>query len=98
MRQTIPLALIASALNDGLYMISADIVKYDQFTHTGDGDYENNIHDECKNTISFDSVNLIITSVKNNNDLCTIFFEITPKFIKELKAFVSVIDAHYDDV
>jgi hypothetical protein len=85
------------ALNDGGYMIRADIVKYDQYTHTGDSDDENNIHNGCKNTISFDSENIIITSVKNDNDLCAIFFEITPKFMKELNAFVSVIDAHYSD-
>ncbi len=76
-------------------MISAEIIKYDQFSHTGDCDDENNIHDNCKNTISFDSENLIITSVKKDNDLCAIFFEITPKLIKELNALISAMDANY---
>ena len=79
-------------------MISAYIIKFGQYAHVGDANDENNIHDECKNTISFDSENLIITSVKDDNELCTIFFDITPQFIKELKAFAMVIDAHYDGV
>jgi hypothetical protein len=78
-------------------MISAYIIEHDQVTHVGDADDDNNIHLGCRNTIEFvDSSSLMIASAKENTELCTIFFELTPTFINELKTLISVIEAHYD--
>jgi len=84
-------------------MISAEIREYGQSTQVSDGKNDDPlIFDNCRNIITFDSEGMIIRSTemsngKEKNDLCTIFFKITPKFLKEVKAFVAAIDAAYDD-
>ena len=88
-------------------MISAEIREYDQYAQISDGNNDDpTVFDRCKNIITFDCEGMIISSTqmpekgcddKEQNDLCTIFFKITPKFVKELKALVAAIDAAYDD-
>ncbi len=88
-------------------MIRAEIVLYDQTCHIGQGKNDENLKLNCGNKISFDDEYLIIESFSNNGriynkqsvvvDLCAILFEITPSLIKELKAFVEVMDARCGD-
>jgi len=74
-------------------MIGADITKFDGFTiiNTPSGS-DNDHYGDCKNTITFDSENLIIESYQKKKELCAIAFRITPQFIKELKVFVNVLE------
>jgi len=73
-------------------MISAEIVNFDSFAVVCSSDVDDNFHNNCKNTITFDSENLIIESYQKKKELCEIAFRITPKFIEELKVFVNVLE------
>jgi len=72
-------------------MISADITCIEQYAHIG-----KNVVEGCKNTITFDSENLIISSKAANKELCAVFFELNEDLIKDLKAFLHVLEASYE--
>lgn len=69
-------------------MISTMIIKVNEYCSIGD----DKDHHGCVHTIKFDPENLIISSKNSEQELCSILFEITPDLVKELKAFVNVLE------
>lgn len=82
-------------------MIDSQIINYGQYAHVGDPDDDENILDNCRNAFSFDCENLIVTASRNRDggyeDVCSIFFQISPRLIRELKAFVNTMEVQCND-
>jgi hypothetical protein len=80
-------------------MISLEITQFNQYAHFGNADIEENVKDECTNTITFDCENLIISARNGRapvSDECAIMFELTPTFIKELGLLIEAIRSEYE--
>ena len=74
-------------------MINTELIHYEQFTIIGEKEY-----DDCKTNITFDCDNLIITSCQDNQELCSILIDLTPRLINELKALIAALDANNSSI
>ena len=80
-------------------MLRLKITNFNSFANTGEDGEDS--HENCRNTINYDSGCLLVDSYKGEKgekDICYILFDLNPEFIKELKTFVNVLEAHYEEL
>jgi|688.fasta_scaffold08531_17 hypothetical protein len=81
-------------------MVGFKITHFNQFAYVANAatpNHEDAVLSGCKNTISFDSDYLTITAMKEKKALCTISFDLTPQFTKEIKALAAVLEQTESD-